>query len=161
MGSFFFLLGSNLGDRLANLQEAQLQISRAVGRIITASSTYKTAAWGNVNQPEFYNQAIEFEPLDDPHATLLKIQEIEKTMGRVREERWGSRLIDIDILIWDQEIVQNPDLIIPHAQLQHRRFALVPLVELAPDFVHPVLKKSFRQLLAECTDTLAVTKIEL
>jgi len=161
MSSFFLLLGSNLGERLANLQEARLQISRSVGKIITVSSVYKTAAWGNVNQPDFYNQAIEFEPWLDPHATLLKINEIEKSMGRVREERWGSRLIDIDILIWSQQVVHNPDLIIPHAQLQSRRFALVPLVELAPDFIHPVLKKSLSQLLAECPDTLAVTQLEL
>lgn len=161
MESAFLLLGSNLGDRLANLQEARLHISRTLGTIITASSVYKTAAWGKENQPEFYNQAIELHANIDAHTALLHIHQIERSMGRVRKEHWGSRLIDIDILLWNTLMIKESKLTIPHVQLPNRRFALVPLEELAPDFIHPALKKSIRQLLVECSDTLAVTKLEL
>ena len=161
MGSSFLLLGSNLGERLINLQKARQQISRTLGKIITVSSVYKTAAWGNTDQPDFYNQVVEIVPTGDVHSALSAIHQVEQLMGRVRQEKWGSRLIDIDILLWDMLVIHEPNLIIPHAQLANRRFALVPLAELAPDRIHPVLKKTIRQLLAECPDSLDVIKLEL
>lgn len=161
MGSVFLLLGSNLGERFANLFEARQQISRQVGKIVTASGIYRTAAWGNETQPDFYNQAIEIEPLAEPHETLLRLLAIEKTMGRVRNEKWGSRVIDIDVLLWGNDHVELPDLIIPHLHLQDRKFALVPLVEIAPEMIHPVLKRTITQLLTECTDTLSVSRVDL
>lgn len=161
MGSVFLLLGSNLGERLANLHEARQQISRQIGKIVTASATYRTAAWGDKAQPDFYNQAVQIDPFTKPQETLLMLLEIEKKMGRVRIEKWGSRIIDIDILLWGNDQLDLPDLVIPHPQLPNRKFALVPLAEIAPQTVHPVLKKTICQLLTECTDTLAVSKVDL
>lgn len=161
MGSVFLLLGSNLNERYANLLEARQEISREAGKIITASRVYQTSAWGNENQPDFYNQALEIEPFTGPHETLHSLLAIEKKMGRVRNGKWESRLIDIDILLWDGEIIQLPDLIVPHPHLHQRKFVLIPLAELAPDMIHPVLKKSIRQLRDECPDPLAVGPVDL
>lgn len=161
MDSVFLLLGSNLGDRIATLAEARLHISRQAGKIITQSSVYKTAAWGNTDQPEFYNQCIEIQPFRGSLETLDTVLKIEKLMGRVREIKWGSRLIDIDILLWGNDIIDHPTLTVPHPQLQHRRFALTALAEIAPEFAHPVLHKSILQLLKDCTDHLAVEKLDL
>lgn len=161
MGSVFLLLGSNLGDRLVNLLEARQRISRQLGKIVTASEIYQTAAWGDENQPDFYNQALEIEPLRGAHETLLLLLEIEKKMGRVRNERWGSRIIDIDILLWGNDRIELPDLIIPHPHLQERKFVLVPLAEIAPQTLHPILRKNIEQLLIECTDTLSVSRVDL
>lgn len=161
MGSVYLLLGSNLGERLANLHEARQQISRQIGKIVTASAIYRTAPWGDKAQPDFYNQVVQIEPFTTPQETLLMLLEIEKKMGRVRIEKWGSRIIDIDILLWGNDQLDLPDLVIPHPQLPNRKFALVPLAEIAPQTVHPVLKKTIRQLLTECTDTLAVSKVDL
>lgn len=161
MDSVFLLLGSNLGDRITTLAEARSHISRQAGKIITQSSVYKTAAWGNTDQPEFYNQCVEIQSFRGSLETLTTILNIEKIMGRVREVKWGSRLIDIDILLWGNEMIDQPILTAPHPQLQHRRFALTALAEIAPEFAHPVLHKSIRQLLEECTDHLAVEKLSL
>lgn len=161
MGSVFLLLGSNLGERAANLLEARQQISRQSGKIVTVSGIYRTAAWGDERQPDFYNQALEVEPFTEPHETLISLLEIENKMGRVRNEKWGSRIIDIDILLWGDDHIELPDLIIPHPHLQDRKFVLVPLAEIAPKAVHPLLKKNVTQLLAECTDTLSVNRVDL
>lgn len=161
MGSVFLLLGSNQGERLSNLLEARQQISRQSGKIVTASGIYQTAAWGNKNQSDFYNQAIEIEPFAEPQETLYSILAIEKEMGRVRKEKWGSRLIDIDILLWHNHHIQLPDLVIPHPHLTERRFALAPLAEIAPLAIHPLLNKNILQLLAECKDTLNVERVNL
>ena len=161
MGSVFLLLGSNLGERLTNLHDARQHISRQLGKIVTASGIYRTAAWGNESQPDYYNQAIEIEPFAAPHETLLLLLEIEKKLGRVRNEKWSSRIIDIDILLWGNDHIQLPDLMVPHPQLQYRKFVLVPLAEIAPKAVHPVLKKNVHQLLVECTDALSVSRVVL
>jgi 2-amino-4-hydroxy-6-hydroxymethyldihydropteridine diphosphokinase len=157
----FLLLGSNLGNPLSNLTEARQHISRQAGKIITQSSVYKTAAWGNTDQPDFYNQALEIQAYKTPQETLDTVLDIEKAMGRTRKTQWGSRLIDIDILLWDNEIIDRPTLSVPHPHLHHRRFVLIPLAEIAPEIIHPTLRKSITQLLLQCTDNLAVEKLRL
>lgn len=156
----YILLGTNLGDRLANLIQAKQHISSLIGAIITQSSIYKTSAWGNTDQPDFYNQVIEVDTSLNPEHALDIILGIEHTMGRVRDKKWGPRIIDIDILLWENEILKTSSLTIPHAGLPERKFTLMPLAEVAPDYIHPELLKSISQLLEACTDPLPVEKIE-
>jgi 2-amino-4-hydroxy-6-hydroxymethyldihydropteridine diphosphokinase len=157
--SIFILLGSNLGDRPTNLALARQEISRLIGKIITTSSVYKTAPWGNTNQPDFYNQVIEISSLLHPGQLLDGILEIETTMGRQRAVKWGPRIIDIDILLWGSRVIKSQSLTIPHPDLPHRRFTLLPLSEIAPNFIHPGERKTILTLLAACTDKLEVEKI--
>lgn len=157
----FLLLGTNMGDRLKNLQVAKHRVSKEAGSVLRESSIYKTAPWGDTQQPDFYNQVIELETQLPPEALLEKILEIEKQMGRTRAEKWGPRLIDIDILFYNDQVVASSSLIIPHSSLHLRRFTLVPLAEVAGEFRHPILEKSLTQLLEECPDELPVEKIEL
>jgi 2-amino-4-hydroxy-6-hydroxymethyldihydropteridine diphosphokinase len=155
----FLLLGTNLGDRDGNLGQARQKVIDEAGKITGFSSIYKTAAWGNVDQPDFYNQVIEIETRLDPHQLLEKLLEIEKNMGRVRGEKWGPRMIDLDILFFDQQVINAPFLIVPHPGIPNRKFTLVPLEELTPAFQHPVSGKTVRTLLEECQDQTLVVKL--
>lgn len=155
----FLLLGSNEGIPLQNLSLAADRIAGQAGPIIARSAIYRTAPWGKSDQPDFYNQALEITSSMTPRALLKTLLEIECEMGRVRLERWGPRIIDIDILLFGDLILNEPDLVVPHPGLPFRRFALLPLADLAPDFIHPALKKSVRQLLDESPDTLMATRI--
>lgn len=157
--SIFILLGSNLGDRLENIAHARQEISRHIGQIITASSIYKTAAWGNVQQPDFYNQVIEIHSGLSPAELLIQVLEIEKKAGRLRNEKWGPRVLDIDILFYGDIIMSDDRLILPHPQIPYRKFTLLPLAEIAADFIHPVIHKTIGQLLIACTDHLPVEKL--
>ena len=154
----FLLIGGNLGDRIKNLAAAKEGIAQHCGTIIQTSAIYETAAWGVEDQPPFLNQAIELQTFSKPHALLHGLLDVEKALGRVREKRYGPRLIDIDILLYDDLILEEPDLKIPHPELQNRRFALTCLADIAPNFIHPLFQKSIAQLLAECADPLAVHK---
>lgn len=160
MNKAYLLIGGNLGNRLKNLELALHAIKKQAGKIVKQSSIYETAAWGNTDQPAFYNQALCVETklaADDLLACLL---DIEEGLGRKRGEKFGPRIIDIDILFLNDEIHQTPILSIPHPQLQNRRFVLVPLQEIAPRLIHPTLNKSVKELLKICTDTLAVKKLD-
>ena len=159
MNKAYLLTGGNLGDRKANLALATRLIGRSCGSISAQSGFYETAAWGKNDQPAFLNQALLLEtPL--PAAELLhELLDIEKTIGRIRLEKFGPRTIDIDILLFNQEICDEPQLKIPHPQLANRRFALTPLAEIAASYIHPVLQKSIAVLLKECPDQLEVTKL--
>lgn len=157
--SIYLLLGSNLGDRLENITRARHEISRHIGPIITASSLYKTAAWGKTEQPDFYNQVLELATVLTPEALLITILEIEKQVGRVREERWGPRIIDIDILFYGNLIVSTDNLRIPHPEIQNRKFTLLPLAEIAGNFIHPKIQKTIDEILQESTDALPVEKL--
>ncbi len=159
MTTVHLLLGSNLGNREHNLQLASREIGRLLGKIITTSSVYKTAAWGKIDQPDFYNQVIVTSTGKSPEEALQFIRDIEDRLGRKRTEKWGSRIIDIDILFWDNQVISKPDLRIPHPGIPQRRFTLIPLQEISPDFIHPILHKSVHELLQECTDRLPVEKV--
>lgn len=156
----FILLGSNLGDRSTNLAIARQEISRLIGASITTSSIFKTAAWGNPNQPDFYNQVIKLNTVLPPEEVLINTRAIENEMGRIRQEKWEPRIIDIDILFYGNRILNGPELTIPHPQIPNRRFTLLPLHQIASDFMHPSLQKSIKQLLEECTDSLEVERIQ-
>ncbi|HEX6191325.1 MAG TPA: 2-amino-4-hydroxy-6-hydroxymethyldihydropteridine diphosphokinase [Chitinophagaceae bacterium] len=158
MNKAYLLTGGNLGDREKNLAHARFLIDMQCGSVGTVSSIYETAAWGNTDQPAFLNQALEvYTPLQ-ARQLIRRILKTEKLMGRVREEKYGPRLIDIDILLFNDEIHNYPLLKLPHPEMQNRRFALLPLAEIAPDILHPVLKKTISELLLLCPDTLPVKK---
>ena len=151
----YLLLGSNLGKRKENLLLAH-QFIQHIGSILTVSSIYETQAWGNTQQPDFLNQVVQIVFKNSPKELLKKILTIENDMGRVRTDKWGPRIIDIDILFAGQTVLNELDLIIPHPQLHMRRFTLLPLTEIAPEFIHPVFKKSCDELLSECPDSSVV-----
>ncbi len=153
----FLLLGANLGDRVLTQAQAVRRIEQRVGRVVSQSNLYETAAWGVTEQPAFLNQVLAIETTLEPEMVLAQTQAIESELGRVRHEHWGARTIDIDLLYYDQLIWQSPTLTLPHPFLHQRRFTLVPLAEIAPDFRHPVLHKTTLDLLANCDDTGAVT----
>lgn len=153
------MLGSNLGDRTQYLLKAQKLLEETGITILTRSSIYETAAWGVTDQPSFYNQVLQIETTLSPEALLDALLEIEKKMGRIRKEKWGERIIDIDILYYDQLSINTANLKIPHPGIAVRRFTLTPLVEIAPDFIHPILHSSNRKLLHELSDDLFVHRI--
>ncbi|UFH56052.1 2-amino-4-hydroxy-6-hydroxymethyldihydropteridine diphosphokinase [Spirosoma sp. KNUC1025] len=146
------LLGANLGDRISTLQKAVDRLAERVGTVIRCSAYYETAPWGVTDQPTYLNQVVAIGTNLEPEKLLLQTQGIEQELGRVRLEKWGARLIDIDILYYDHQIIATDTLTIPHPYLHLRRFTLVPLAEIAPDFVHPVLQKTTLELLSECED---------
>jgi 2-amino-4-hydroxy-6-hydroxymethyldihydropteridine diphosphokinase len=156
MPSIYLLLGGNLGNRSQYLQQARESICKQVGPTKQVSKLYETAAWGKTDQPSFLNQVLEVETTLSPEQVLQSINIIELELGRIRQEHWGARVIDIDILFYDDLVQQSQRLTIPHPQLHVRRFTLMPLVEIAPDLEHPVLKQSTKQLLAICPDKLEV-----
>ena len=158
MNKAFLLTGGNLGDRQQNLSTARTCITEQCGKIITASSIYETAAWGNSDQPAFLNQALEISTLFNARQLIRRLLKIEKQMGRVRKEKYGPRLIDIDILLFNNEIHNYHFLKLPHPEMQKRRFALLPLAEIAPDEIHPVINKTITKLLNDCKDELEVKK---
>jgi 2-amino-4-hydroxy-6-hydroxymethyldihydropteridine diphosphokinase len=160
MNKAYLLTGGNLGNREQNLAKARELITQQCGSIIAASSLYETAAWGNTDQPAFLNQALEISTALTARQLIRKILKAEKKMGRIREEKYGPRIIDIDILLFNNEIHNYPLLKLPHPEMQNRRFALLPLAEIAPHITHPVLKKTITQLLDACPDELPVRKID-
>jgi 2-amino-4-hydroxy-6-hydroxymethyldihydropteridine diphosphokinase len=161
MNKAYLLIGGNLGDRQQNLETARTLINEHCGTITNASSIYETGAWGNNDQPAFLNQVVELETKYNAKQLIRRILKTEKNMGRVRKEKYGPRNIDIDILLFNDEQHNYSFLNIPHPELHNRRFALVPLAEIAPDAMHNVFKKTISELLEECKDDLFVRKIKL
>jgi 2-amino-4-hydroxy-6-hydroxymethyldihydropteridine diphosphokinase len=157
MNEVYLLLGSNEGDRLLWLQQGCQQINQLAGHIVQSSSLYETSAWGLQQQPDFINVVLIIHTTLTPNGLLEVIHTIEHNLGRQRKVLWGQRTLDIDILYFGHQVFQSPELQIPHPYISERRFTLVPLCEVAPKFVHPVLKKSNQQLLDECPDPLAVS----
>lgn len=146
------LLGTNLGKREEILETAKKRIETSAGKIIKVSAIYSTAPWGIEDQPDFLNQVLLIETELKPELLLQTLQPIEHEAGRIRKEKWGPRLLDIDILYFDNEIIDLPHLKIPHPFMAERRFTLVPLAEISPEWIHPVLQKNVMQLLDECPD---------
>lgn len=159
MNEAFLLTGGNTGNRKSHLLKAKQQIEKRCGSILQESSFYETAAWGKEDQDAFLNQVLKIETSLDASSLLRNLLAIEEEMGRKRETKYGPRNIDIDILFFNNDIISLPGLTIPHPQMQHRRFVLEPLNEIAPGKIHPVSKKTVSQLLAQCTDPLPVNKI--
>jgi len=155
MTTAYLGLGANLGDRAANLAEAARRIASADVRVLRVSSSWETAPRGILDQPWFLNQVMEVETDLSAMQLFHQIQEIEREMGRVRAARDGPRLIDIDILLYGDQQVSEPDLEIPHPRMAERRFVLEPLAELAPALRHPVSGKTVQEMLAKVKDQVA------
>lgn len=154
MNGIYLLLGTNLGNRVENLKYATQLLSEKDILILEESSVYETAPWGIEDQPWFLNVVLMIETPADPINLLRTCLEVEKLMGRERKERWGERSIDIDILFYHDEIIQESDLVLPHPEIANRKFTLIPLTELNSTDVHPVLKRTNAELLASCEDQL-------
>ena len=146
------LLGSNLGDRKLLLQTAIQQIELQAGQVLSISSIYETAPWGTESQNGYLNQAVCVKTRLNPFELLTTIQKIEIDLGRTRNIRWEDRVIDIDILLFGSEIISTPTLTIPHPEIQNRRFALVPVCEVASDWIHPILLTDMQTILTKCKD---------
>ena len=158
MPTLYLALGTNLGDRLANLEAAAAALPPAVV-VLARSPVYATPPWGCTDQPAFLNMALKGETPLEPVALLAHLKNLETELGRLPTIRWGPRQIDMDILFYDDLIVDTPDITIPHPRLHERAFVLVPLADLAPDLRHPVLGKTVRELLAG-VDTTGVIRYE-
>lgn len=157
MNTCFLLLGGNIGNKEQNLHQATILIQQNIGSIPKKSSIFITAAWGNQNQPEFYNQAIMIKTELTASDLLKSILKIEEQIGRTRNnDKWQERIIDIDILFFNDEVIDLPELKIPHPFIQERKFVLVPMNKIAGKYIHPVLNKTIKELLIECEDTLEV-----
>ncbi|MGF7040566.1 2-amino-4-hydroxy-6-hydroxymethyldihydropteridine diphosphokinase [Mucilaginibacter lappiensis] len=159
MNNIFLLIGSNLGDRKLFLKQAIKHIEADIAPLVKASSVYETQSWGKTDAPDYLNQVLMLQTLLPAQVVLQKILAIENLLGRKREEKWGSRIIDIDILFYGDAIIDELNLQVPHPELHKRRFTLEPLAEIAADFVHPVLSKNILQLKNELKDNLIVKKV--
>ena len=144
----YIALGTTLGDRTANLRAAIASMPPDV-HVITESHVYETPPWGYENQPAFLNMVIKAETSLEPESLLTYLKQLEVQLGREQNFRWGPRLIDLDILFYDDVILESPPLVIPHPRLHERGFVLVPLLEIAPDIVHPVFHSQVKDFLSE------------
>lgn len=160
MNEVFLCLGGNLGNREENLMKAIKLIRDKTGIILEQSKIYETASWGITEQPNFLNCVIKMSTKLSPKELLFELLTIEKLLGRERKIKWGSRIIDIDILSYKNEIINDEELKIPHPFLQDRNFVLVPFSEISPNWVHPILNKTILQLHLECNDKSKVEEFK-
>lgn len=160
MGIVYLHLGSNEGNRENVLAESERLISENVGSILSSSKMYETEAWGVKEQPDFLNKALEVVTDLSPDDVLKEIQTIESTLGRKERVKWGQRIIDIDILLFDDAIIDTDYLKIPHLFMETRNFVLIPMLDIAGDIMHPVLKKTIEELYDECKDDCEVRIFE-
>jgi 2-amino-4-hydroxy-6-hydroxymethyldihydropteridine diphosphokinase len=159
VNEIYILLGANLGDPITQLGKARELLKHKLGNLVKESSIYQSEAWGVEDQPVFLNQVLLIETDKSADESLLICQNIENELGRIRKEKWGARLIDIDILYFNSEIIDKPLLKIPHPYIQDRKFTLQPLCEIANSYKHPKLNLTNEQLLLICKDNLEVVKI--
>ena len=162
MPTLYLLIGSNQGDRRQMITQATDLIRERIGSVVACSHVYETSPWGTFadggNIQSFYNQALEVETRLTPHKALNEAQRIERLLGRRRKvgvTGYTSRPIDVDLIFYDTLVIDTPDLVLPHPRMHLRRFVLEPMCDIAPDFIHPLLNKTLKELLDECTDTLS------
>lgn len=160
LGKCHLHLGSNKGDRKLQIARAIQMIEESIGPVWASSAYYETKAWGNVDQNDFINVALEVEHYMTPNQLLKTVNRIEDQLGRTRIEKWGARVIDIDIIFVEDIIIDTDQLTIPHKWLGKRNFVLYPMAEIAEKFVHPVLNKTVAELLEECQDASEVTRLK-
>ena len=161
MKGIFLLLGSNLGDRMQNLQRAKDLLASQEITIVDYSAVYESAPWGDENQPWFLNMVLRVDTIHDPQSLLESCLRAEQQMGRTRLKKWGERIIDVDILYYDNLEIESPELRIPHPGIAMRKFTLMPLSELAPKEIHPLLNLSQEKLLEICPDQLECYQTDL
>ena len=156
MKAAYLLIGGNLGDRLGFMAAAKEKMKQKGIELSRQSSIYETAAWGITDQPSFLNQVLEIATSLTPEKLLSELLSIEQELGRIRAEKNGARTIDIDILYFESQLIHTPGLSIPHDRIPIRRFVLIPLAELIPDFIDPKTNKSIVEMLHDCPDSLEV-----
>ncbi len=157
----YLLLGSNMGNKFVAIQQARHEIEKVFGKLKKYSSVYEAEPWGFVSEELFLNQVVLIDTKEPPDKILAKILAIERRIGRDSKQHGSkSRIIDIDILLYGDAIINDPDLTIPHPRMHLRNFALIPLKEIAPSRVHPLLYKTIEQVESECPDKLRVKKLE-
>ena len=159
MNGIYLGIGGNEGNRLENIRMAQKKIEERIGRIVKKSSVYRTAAWGLEQQADFYNQVLYVRTKLRATQCLNICLSIEQDMGRVRGKKWESRIMDIDILFYNNDVINQAQLHVPHPHIAERRFVLAPLAEIAAHKTHPILRKKIKTLFNLCTDPLAVKKM--
>ena len=152
-------IGSNIGNREANLSACIDLLQIHLGDIINTSGIYATEAWGIKDQPEFLNQAIHLNTFLPAGDVLRIIQKVECIIGKEKEFHWGPRRIDIDIIFYGDKIIDESGLKVPHPRMQDRAFVLLPLQDIVPEFIHPIMKVSVDQLVKECKDQSYAHKI--
>ena len=153
-------LGSNQGNRLENIERCIDNLHNEIGTVIRVSKLYETPSWG-FESDKFYNCAVIMNTHKSAHQILEECLLLEESLGRIRSESEGyqARIIDIDVIAFDEEIIISEKLQVPHPEMQNRRFALMPLAEIAPGIIHPVFNRSIKELLKECPDDLEVKKM--
>jgi 2-amino-4-hydroxy-6-hydroxymethyldihydropteridine diphosphokinase len=150
------IIGGNIGDRVFFLERSRELLNKLIGKEILASSIFETEAWGGCSIGAYLNQVLLFDTIFSAEKVLQKIHLVENHLERKRQIKWGDRTMDIDILYFGNSVINTDTLTIPHPYISERRFVLVPLVEVMPDFIHPVYKVSHEALLNTCTDSLEV-----
>jgi len=156
----YVLLGGNLGDKRKVFSEASAMLLEQVGKITAQSAIYETEPWGFESADYFWNQVLEFSTALSPEEVLHQTQQIEFLLGRTcKAVQYDSRIIDIDILFYGDQVIESDNLTVPHPRIQERKFVLVPLCEVAPELMHPVFHKNIQQLLSECPDPLKVERV--